>query len=188
MINEIPRLIAGGELCRPSYIAFPVAQLQEEPWKPKLPTHDRPDDDWGKRTTGSAHLQLFPTQAYILYSLRFIFSAHMVLAWEPFGGIPDQFNALASDLNLSIVENSGGDIEYDLAIRKQCADLARRRRSSIDFDRLLSQEQAEIKKHVIAHRTAPPAHAGDPPNQIRRKGKGKRQESGLEQATSPETP
>ena len=171
MVNDISRQLADGELCHPSYTAFPTAHLQDDPWKPDLSTHDRAAEDWKKRMTGLRSSQFISFQAYILYSLRFILAAHMVSAWEPFGGISAQLNALAVTLNISVVENSGIAIDYDIAIRKHCAALARQRRSDIDFAHLLSQEQPEIKKQVIAHRSA--GSSDDPAGKKKGKGKGK---------------
>ena len=145
MVDEVPRQISDGERCHPAYIAFPTAHLQEESWKPQLPTHDRAAGDCKKRMAGIRSSQSISFQAYILYSFRFVLSAHMVSAWEPFGGISAQLNALPIALNLPIVENRGIAIDYDLAIRTHCATLARRRRSDIDFAHILSREQAEIK-------------------------------------------
>ena len=172
MVNDISRQLAEGELCHPAYTAFPTAHLQDEPWKPDLSTHDRAAEDWKKRMTGLRSSQSISFQAYVLYSLRFIFSAHMVSAWEPFGGISAQLNALAVMLNISVVEHGGIAIDYDIAIRKHCAALARQRRSDIDYAHLLSHENPEIRKQVLANRSSGSADdaAG---KKVKGKGKGK---------------
>ena len=173
MVNDISRQMAEGEMCHPSYLAFPTANLKEEPWKPALATHDRAAEDWKSRMAGLRSSQSISFQAYTLYLLRFIFSAHMVSAWDHFGGISAQLNSLAVLLNLSIVENSGVAIAYDIALRKHCATLARQRRSDIDFRRLLSEECQEVKKQVYSQRSA-----ALPSNPSQEKGKGKKGKKG----------
>ena len=167
MVNEISRQLGEGDLCHPSYTAFPIAQLKDEPWKPALATHDRAAEEWKNRMTGMRSDQTISFQAYSLYLLRFIFAAHMVSAWEPFGGISAQLNAMAVFLNISIVENSGIAIAYDIAIRKHCATLARQRGSDINYFRLLSEECQEVKRQVYS------ARYQHPPAQEKGKGKGK---------------
>ena len=77
MVNEISLQISEGDLRYPAYSAFPAARLQEEPWKPQLPTHDRAAGDWEKRMAGLRSSHALSSHAYILYFLRVIFPAHM---------------------------------------------------------------------------------------------------------------
>ena len=67
-------------------------------------------------------------------------------------------------LNLSIVENSGIAISYDIALRKHIAQLARQRRTDIDYAKLLSEECFEVKKQIYSSRSS---------QKVEDKGKGK---------------
>ena len=155
MVNEVSSQLSDGEMCHPSYIAFPTAQLKDEPWNPALATRERASEGWENRMDGIRPTQQISFQAYTLYLVRFIFSAHMVSSWDPFGGISAQLNSLAVLPNLSAVGNSGAAIAYDISIRKHCATLARHRHSDIDFGRILPEECREIKKQVFFQRPIP---------------------------------
>ena len=169
MVNDVIRQLSEGESCSPAYTPFVIANLAEDPWKPQLSTHDRPLEEWQTRMNTFRSSQPLSFQAYIYYSLRFILAAHLCSAWSEFGGVAAQFNLLAIIFNISIVENIGIAIAYDQAIRKYVPHLARQRRKDVDFSRLLSEGNAEIKKHVYAQRADPKPEADRP----KAKGKGK---------------
>ena len=143
-----------GGMRHPAYTAFRIVRLNDEPWAPQLPTHDKAAEDWTSRTAGSRPSQDISFQAYLLYSLRFILAAHMCAAWENFGGIPAKINALGAHVNISIVGNSGISIAYDILLRKHLPTLARQRKSDADFFVHLSLEVQEIKNQVYADRNA----------------------------------
>ena len=92
---------------------------------PQLSTRDKALEEWASRTAGIRSSQELPLQAYVLYSIRFIYAAHMVSAWANFGGIAAQFNALGVLPNLAAIENSGVAIAYDTLLRNHIAYLAR---------------------------------------------------------------
>ena len=62
-------------------------------------------------------------------------------------------NAQAVMLTMAISDNVGVAIAYDMQIMKHIANLARQRRTDIDFAHLLPKGNEEIKKQVIAQRT-----------------------------------
>ena len=95
----------------------------------------------------------------------------MVNAWSSFGGISAQLNLVALILNMAIVEHAGVAIAYDIALRKYASQLARQRRTDIDFVRLLSEENADIKKQVYANQRN--SGKGEDTERNKRKGKGK---------------
>lgn len=66
------------------------------------------------------------------------------------GGLPAQLNALAVLRNLSISENAGIAIANDISPIKFLAQLARRRRTDVDYAKLLGGETMGIKKKVYA--------------------------------------
>ena len=167
MVNDISRQLSEGEACHPAYIPFVTANMADEPWKPQLSTHDRSLGEWSSRMSSLKSSQSLSFQAYIFYSFRFILAAHMVDAWQHFGGFSAQINALAVLMNIAVVEHAGIAIAYDIALRKYLAQLARQRRTDIDFAHLLSEENPDIKKQVYANRAS--NNKGEDP----RKGKSK---------------
>ena len=175
MVNDISRQLNEGETCTPHYTPFVLAQLHQEPWRSPLPAHDKVVDDWSDRMKSLRSIQPLPFQAYLFYQLRFIMAAHLCSAWETFGGISAQLNAISVMLNLSVVENSGFAVAYDLLMRKHIAHLARQRRVDVDFNLLLSKENEDIKKQVVAQRTGALKSKGDKddPKKKGKKGKGK---------------
>ena len=88
------------------------------------------------------------------------------------GGFSAQMNAQAVMLTMAISDNVGVAIAYDMQMRKHIANLARQRRTDIDFAQLLSKENEEIKKQVIAQRS-PKTLATDKDPKKKGKGKGK---------------
>ena len=98
-------------------------------------------------------LHPIPLHAYLLYQIRFILAGNLCSAWERFGGLVDQMNALGLALNISATANAGISIAYDMLMRKHIAQLERHRQMDVDFAQLLSKENGNIKKQVIAQRT-----------------------------------
>ena len=68
-------------------------------------------------------------------------------------------NAQAILLNMAVTDNVGVAISYDIQLRKHVAHLARQRRTDVDFALLLSKENEEIKKQVLAQRNPKPTVA-----------------------------
>ena len=152
MVNDITRQLNEGESCVPRFYPFATAQLHSDPWRSPLPAHDRVVDDWADRMKALKSAQPLPFQAYLFYQIRFILAGHLCAAWGHFGGLSAQMNAIAITLNLSVIENSGVAISYDMLMRKHIAQLARQRHTDVDFASLLSKENEDIKKQVLAQR------------------------------------
>ena len=85
-------------------------------------------------------------QSWILYRLRFIISAEVCSAWDLYGGIIAQINNLGVTLNISISENVGTALKYFDFPHTQLESYARSRAADVDYFRLLSEEQQEIKR------------------------------------------
>ena len=85
-------------------------------------------------------------QSWIFYRLRFIVSADVCSAWDLYGGIIAQINNLGVTLNITISGNVGIALKYFDFLHTQLESYARSRATDVDYFRLLSEEQQEIKR------------------------------------------
>ena len=187
MRNAISLEIARGKHCKPSYIPYIVVSTHDKPWLIPTAAHERALDAW--RTSSRSYKkdvgQRCSLQAWLLYTLRFIFSAELTGALSEFGGLQAQFGLLAVTLNLATVENATLALEYNKHIHIFLRDSARARRKDIDYPTILNEEQPLIK--AMCKRDMPnskenfasTSSSSDKPNnrwsswQNNRKGKGK---------------
>ena len=146
LVNEISEILARGEACSPSYVPYVFAPLNKEPWIPTLFEHIKANESWTPRMKSLTSGQLIIPQAWTLYRLRFIVSAEVCAAWALYGGIIDQVNNIGVALNLAIGENVGVALKYYEFLHTQLESYARSRATDIDFFRLLSEEQPEIRR------------------------------------------
>ena len=172
LVNEISRQLKEGENCVPRYTPFVTAQLHLEPFRSQF--HDNIVVDWADRMKSMRSAQPLPFQAYLLFQMRFILAGQICSAWSQFGGFSAQMNAHAVLLNIAISDNVGVAIAYDMQIRKHISHLARQRRNDVDYAQLLSKENEDIKKQVLAQRAAKQSNPDkDLKNKDKGKGKGK---------------
>ena len=146
MVNEISEMLARGQACSPSYVPYVFAPLNKEPWIPTLFEHSKANEAWTSRMKSLTSDQSLSFQAWTLYRLRFIFSAEVCAAWTLYGGIIAQINNVGITLNLAIAENVGIALKYYEFLQTQLESYARSRATDIDFFRLLSEEQPEIRR------------------------------------------
>ena len=170
IVNEITRQLQEGDSCVPRFKPFVLAQLHLEPFRSPSHIHDNITTDWADRMKSMRSAQPLPFQAYLLFQNRFIMAGQLCSAWEHFGGFAAQMNAQAVMLTIAVTDNVGVAIAYDMQIRKHIAHLARQRHTDVDFAHLLSKENEDIKRQVLAQRI-PKAPA--PEKEVKKKGKGK---------------
>ena len=144
MVDDISRQIQEGDSRIPRFDPFVIDQLRSEPWRSPIPAHDKIVEDWPDRMEAPKAPLPLPFQAYLFYQLRFILAAHLGSAWDRFGGFVDQLNSFAIMTNLSVTDNSGVAIAYDVLMRKNIAQIARRRSTDIDYAQLLPEENGGI--------------------------------------------
>ena len=109
-------------------------------------------------------------QCWATYQMRFITTAHMCKAFEPFGGIAAQFSHLAVCMNMSIVESVAIAISYDRLVKIHLQATARRRDIAFDFAAFLSKESQEFKRKAIAENLNGSSSQPPPENQSRPQG------------------
>ena len=80
--------------------------------------------------------------------LRFIFTGDLCNAWKEFGGLATQLSFLSVALHLGVIESAAYAITYDLEVRNRAQRLARRRDTTVDFAKFLSEENEEVKRHI----------------------------------------
>ena len=80
--------------------------------------------------------------------LRFILTGDLCNAWEEFGGLSAQLCHLSVALHLGVAENGAFAIAYDTEMRLRLQSLARRRGSSVNFAKFLSEENDEAKRYL----------------------------------------
>ena len=80
--------------------------------------------------------------------MRFILVGDLLDAWAAFGGLSAQLSHLSIFLHLSAVSNETLSIMYDSEVRAQIHQLSRLRGEDADFERLLTEGNAEIKPRL----------------------------------------
>ena len=119
-------------------------------------------------------------QCWMTYQLRFVITAHLCKAFEPFGGIAAQFCHLAVCMNMSIVESVATAISYDRLVKIHLQATARRRDIAFDSASFLSNESQEFKRKAISENTT--ASSSQPPPRtkaaLKGVGKGKKGDKG----------
>ena len=107
-----------------------------------------------------------PISTWMLYRIRFIFTADLCGAWSSFGGIVAQFNNLSIILHLATTESISAALIYDGLLTAHLEELARARQerpaAQVDFADLLSTEQTRFKIQAVAQ-ASKPAPLGGPP-------------------------
>ena len=146
MVNAISELLAKGQATSPAYVPYPHLSLIEEPWVPSLFEHRKANEAWAARMTSLKSDQALSVQGWLLYRLRFIISAEVCGAWSEFGGLIAQINNIGVFLNLAIVENVGVALKYHEFLHTQLELSARGRATDVDFFRMLSEEQIDIRR------------------------------------------
>ena len=146
MVSEISELLAKGQACSPPFVPFIFAPLGKEPWIPLLLEHKKARDGWVSRMKSMSSDLPLSFQAWILYRLRFIISDEVCAAWSPFGGLMAQINNLGITLNIAVSDNAGAALKYYDFLHTQLESHARSRSAEIDYFRLLSEEQIDIKR------------------------------------------
>ena len=146
MVNEISEMLARGQACSPSYVPFVFSPLNKEPWIPSLFEHKKAQEGWNSRMKSLNSDQSLSFQSWILYRMRFIVSAEVCGAWQLYGGLIAQVNNLGITLNIAVSENVGIALKYYEFLHAQLESYARSRASGVDFFRLLSEEQLDIRR------------------------------------------
>ena len=150
MANVFPKEFAEAAKKDPPYVPFVVPKLHERPWMVPLGSHERAAKFWKESNSHKSkdHVQQINLQAWLLYMLRFIFAGDLTDSWGSFGGIQAQFSHLSIVLHLAVVETATFAIAYDHELRQKLQRMARKRDSTADFAKLLSEENEEIKRYL----------------------------------------
>ena len=146
MVNEISELLARGQATSPPYTPYAFMPLNKEPWAPALFERKKSIEGWNSRMTTLKSDQSLSFQAWILYRLRFCFSAAACGAWDLYGGLIGQINNIGVILNLAVVENVGVALKYFDFLHTQLESSARSRAADVDYFKLLSEEQIDIRR------------------------------------------
>ena len=134
----------------PPFTPFVVPKLQDKPWIVPLTSHERACKNWRDNIAPKDRdpSQQVSLQAWVLYLLRFILTGDLCNAWKLFGGLSAQLSHLSVVLHLGVVENGSFAIAYDTEMRLRLQRLARRRDSSVDYAKFLSEENDEVKRYL----------------------------------------
>ena len=89
-------------------------------------------------------------QQFLIYKIRFILAGVCCRAFEKFGGICSQINNSGALLNIATADNPLVAMRYDSALGRRLAEYARGRTPDVDFEALLSNEQYELKRSILA--------------------------------------
>ena len=127
-----------------------VPELRKKPRCVPLVSHERANLAW--RDITSTKIKDPPRQvslqAWLLYTVRYIFTGDLDDSWYAFGGLSAQLNHLSVLRHLAVTEYATLAIRYDRDLRLHLQRLARSRDSEVDFYQLLSEENNEINRQA----------------------------------------
>ena len=152
MANVFPKEFYEASKKEPPSTPFVVPKFQDKPWLVPLQSHERAAKYWRERET-VAHKARDPSHqvslhAWILYLLRFILTGDLCNDWKDFGGLSAQLCHLSVALHLGVAENAAFAIACDCEMRQRLQRMARRRDSSLDFAKFLSEENDEAGRYL----------------------------------------
>ena len=135
---------------KPPFTPFVGHKFQDKPWIVPLQSHERASKYWRETVAHKARdpSQKVGLQAWILYSIRFIITGDLCNDWKDFGGLSAQLRHLGVALHLGVTENAAFAFPYDCEMRQRLQRMARRRVSSLDFAKSLSEENDEAKRYL----------------------------------------
>ena len=150
MVNEISKQMTAAANTVPPYVPFVTVDLSGIPWRPTGSEHKRAHETWKSRVRGFSSKQEISLQAWLLHSIRFIFSADLCGAWATFGGLAAQLSGIAVVLAMAVTESAQTAIEYDRKLRNYASEMARERMEGVNFAELISTENELVKRRVLA--------------------------------------
>ena len=150
MTNTFSKEFAEAARKDPPFIPFVVPKVHEKPWMVPLGSHERAQkffkENIAKKSKDTS--QQISLQAWLLYTLRFIFTGDLTDSWSQFGGLQAQFSHLSIVLHLAVTETASFAMAYDHELRQKIQRMARKRDSTVDFGKLLGEENEEIKRYL----------------------------------------
>ena len=156
MANYISKELAKGKAQVPSYTPYIVVDVSAVPWPVQSAEHTAVSTNWKakRQANKTTNPQSLPFNAWLLYRLRFIFTADLLGAWSGFGGLSAQLNYMSILLHLATTESMSAALIYDGLISSHLEELARSRANKtagvVDFADLLSNEHARFKIQAVA--------------------------------------
>ena len=152
MVNWINKQRAIAASKDPPYVPYLAPKLTEPPWMLPTTEHQSARTGWvaySRQARRQASPQELSIQCFSLYHMRFLLSAELCNAFEPFGGIAHQLSHLSTVLNLSIVESVGVALAYHRIIVTKLQERARQRSAKLsDFTELLKSEDFSAKEQA----------------------------------------
>ena len=150
MTNVFSKEIYEASKKDPPFTPFVVPKFHDKPWAVPLLSHERAGKYWRENIAhkGRDPSQQVSLQAWVLYHLRFIICGDLCNAWRDFGGLSAQLSHLSIVLHLGVIESAAFAISYDCELRNRIQRLARKRDSNVDFAKLLSEENEDVKRYL----------------------------------------
>ena len=169
MANFICHELARGKNKVPTYTPFIVPELSKAPCPVASQSLSSALAKWqsgARQAQRASEPQLVPFQAWLLYQLRFVFTAEICGAWQLFGGLAAQLSHLSIVLHLSTVETMAVALSYDRLVKAFLAEKARAREEGSsqqvpaaenEFSRILSTEQQHFRHQALLENPRPTA-------------------------------
>ena len=83
-----------------------IRDITEYPWRPDLASHDRAWSDERSRQNKRGATTITPNAAqHVLYRIRMLFAGELVGAWDKYGGLGTQMEALLRNLAVGVESN-----------------------------------------------------------------------------------
>ena len=152
-INTFPQETARAPSAIPLFTPFTRPDLSKKPWVPIEPGQERDVASWGNKIEGLKSTKPLNMQRFLYYRLRSLFAGDLERDCDKFGRLTGKIDLLGVVLHLAIAEPPFLAMEYDRVIRSRLASMDRERYrdcDKIDFSALLSTEQTEVTRQVVA--------------------------------------
>lgn len=163
MGNYTIKELALGKTQVPSYTPYIVVDVTAAPWPVPSAEHTAAASKWkaNRQAAKAVNPQAVPCDAWLLYRLRFIFTADLLGTWADYGGISAHLNFISISLHIATTESIAAALIYDGLISTHLEEIALSRANKADgavgFSDLLTSEHSRFKiqaatqaKHAVA--------------------------------------
>ena len=147
MVNEVSEALAKAEAFPPPYKPYITPDYTAHPWMPRMTLHTSALAKWRSRVSRVPGKQDISFQMWLRHHFRFLFTADLCHAWDPFGGLAAQLSQVAVILSLASTENCSYAMIYHKELVRFLADSARAR-IPLDFRNYLSEVKEDIRKLI----------------------------------------
>ena len=147
MVNLVAEEMARAAAFPPPYKPYITVDYTAHPWLPRIATHIASLTAWRARVQRIPNKHDISFQMWLRHHLRFLVTADLCHAWQPFGGLAAQLSQLTVLLALASTETCSFAMQYHAELSRFLSDAARAR-LDINYVDYLSAVKDDIFKRA----------------------------------------